>query len=261
MSTLFPENPPIRFGLRVVWLEPERPLPVHLELERLVVGRAEEVGTGSGAGVAGQARHPAPPTGSHTTVPSAFTVLIAEPARTGSDHALLEGARVEPVEEVGVQVRDLDGRVDGQAVERPRSRSPSGPDRRRCSCPTTPAPAGSVEFVSPCTPGEIPVVFPCVPSVPMPLSLKPCCPTPEVEMPFVPIPFVATPRTAAAVPVDRHLQLRVPARVAGEARLCIDRVHLPEVEHAAHAGAGEGGRGGEDECCHGCTEQRAAEPG
>ena len=67
-------------------------------------------------------------------------------------------------------------------------------------------------------------------------------------MPFVPIPFTAIPRTAAAVPVGVTLSSGLSARVAGQAGLGINRVDLPEVEHAADAGAGEGGSGREKGC-------------
>ena len=93
-------------------LEPKRSLAVHLQLERLVVGRAEEVGAGSGAGVSAQA-----PGASRSAdrLAGDAAVGVHDPDRlaggAGSRHPFA-APPVDPVQQVGVQVADLGGGVD-----------------------------------------------------------------------------------------------------------------------------------------------------
>ena len=86
--------------------------------------------------------------------------------------------------------------------------------------------------------------------------LWPDWPVPEVEIPLIAIPPPASARIVAAVP-ELVSQQWVSARVAGQGRLGIHRVHRAEVEDAAHARAGESGRGREHERRNGlCLSSR-----
>ena len=119
-----PRVAPDQVGAGRVRLEPERATSVYLQLERLVVGGAEEVGARCRACVSAQ---------------------------------LPEAGRVEPVQQVRVQAGDLGGGMTLSGATEllvTIDWRPGPPPKFR---PVTPAEPGSVEAVWPQTPGFVPV--------------------------------------------------------------------------------------------------------